>query len=359
MATKSNSKSVPSKSCLLMTDTHLHKNNIDLVKSIFQQAILLCVERKINRISHLGDFFTSREAQPLEVLSQAQEIFNMLTVAGISIEIIPGNHDKVDLESEKSYLRILRSEIYGNLIDSESSSFSEVNSDLNILWLPYFKEKGSYLRRLKNLIDKYYVEGKKNILMTHIAINGVQNNDGSTVENDLKSDLFKCFYKVFSGHYHCKQSADNIYYIGSAYQANFGEDNLKGFTILHENGDHEFVKSKFPEFIKVNVNITGTKDDVAEIKRIKKEYGSSEDHVRVVLVGEKEVLQSFKKSDLSEQGIDVKFNASDVNTNVDISNQEITVYNRSNISQAFDSFCEINSISDKEEGQPYLEKILV
>lgn len=339
---------------LLITDTHLHKNNGDLVIDIFKQAIELCLKLNIKYIKHLGDFFTSREAQPKHVLIQAYEIFAMITNAGLHLDIMPGNHDKTDLEANDSYLTIFH-EYIDHLIDEPINCFWHVNdslfNDLNIIWIPYYKERGSYLQKLNDATE-FINKNKKNILLTHISINGVQNNDGSSQENEIKQELFKAYHKVFVGHFHNQQQTKNIYYIGSSYQANYGEDNIKGFTILYNNGDHEFVKSKFPEYTKIKIKV----EDMTNAKI--KELSKQKDNVRVVLVGESTKLKAFNKENLLDLGIDVKFESDEINTNTDISNNELIVFDRNNIQNAFDKFIEINSIEDKEFGLTYLKEAI-
>ena len=335
---------------LLITDTHLHKNNVELVKKIFSQAIEICKKNSIQNIFHLGDFFTSREAQPLFVLKEAKEILAMIASNNLKLSIIPGNHDKTNLDDELSYLDVVEKNENIFLISQESKI---EHHNLNVIFLPFFKENGDYLRRLENA-SKMIENDKFNILLTHVGINGVRNNDGSSVENNIKQDLFKKFEKVCVGHYHDQQSNKNIFYIGSSYQANFGEDNIKGFTILYSDGSHDFIKSNFPEFFKIKVNI----DDKEELKNFEKKYSNSKDNIRIVLIGDKTKLQSFNKSNFIDKGIDVKFESEEINTNIDISNQEIILFNRSNIKDAYEKFSQINLIEDSEFGLEYLKKIL-
>ena len=98
-------------------------------------------------------------------------------------------------------------------------------------------------------------------------------------------------------------------------------------------------------------------DDKDALKKFEKQYANSKDNVRVILVGEKTKLQAFKKEQLLDKGIDCKFEDEEINSNT-IINDEIVVYDRSNIKLAFDKFIEINSIEDKEFGMKFLEKIL-
>ena len=262
---------------VVLTDTHLKKGNEELVIDIFKQAISLCEKLGVNKLLHGGDFFTSRNAQPLEVLTTADKIFRMLQEAQLFVDIIPGNHDKTDLSSSASYLDIFR-----ELVSVYPVYSSLVIDDVCIHLLPYFKENTTYGAELSKIkVDKNYI----NILLTHIAVAGVKNNDYSKVENDLKPEMFKQFKSVLVGHYHNQsQVGDNIYYIGSSYQANHGEDNKKGFTVLYSDGSHGFVKSNFPEYIKVTVNAS----DKKRLKEVQKELANSKDHVRIELEGTSE-----------------------------------------------------------------------
>lgn len=334
---------------LLLTDTHLSDNNIDLVTDIFKQAIKVCKEKNIDTIFHLGDWFTSRKAQSLAVLKATDNIISMFRSAVISCHIIAGNHDKVEADTEESYLDIFDGD-YFHVYKQEY--ILTLTPDLHITLLPYFKESGSYIKRLPKPNQKL-LKGK-HILLTHIGVNGVKNNDGSEVENDLLPGKFKEYDLVLSGHYHnYSKVGDNIYYIGSAYQANFGEDDEKGFVILNEDGELEYIRSKFPKYIKLKVNI----DDQKAIKQIKKEHANSKDNIRIVFTGDETQLASINKEQFNAIGIDVKFDKEVIRQDLSaVLNTNIN-FNRSNIKDAFEQFCELNDYKDKKIGIEYLKKI--
>jgi exonuclease SbcD len=330
---------------LLLTDTHLSKENVDLVSDIFKQAIDYCLKNNIKTIYHGGDFFTSRNAQPLLVLGSALEIIENIEKNGLELVIIPGNHDKVDLEDKLSYLDPFRKHCH--LIDEYEKII--INDELSLHFIPYFKEKTIYPTLLERASKN--LDPNKNILITHITINGVNNNDGSKQENDISTNLFKSFHSVLVGHFHSySKLSDNIYYIGSGYQSNFGEDNRKGFTILYDDGSHEFVKSKFPEFIKIKVNV----DNTEILNSLEEQYSNSNDHIRFVLEGDEVMLSAFNKERFIDKGIDIKFEKNILVTKTN----ETKVYDQSNIKEIFKEFCEINSYDNTEIGSNYLKQIL-
>jgi DNA repair exonuclease SbcCD nuclease subunit len=339
---------------LLITDTHLKKDNYHIVLSIVKQAIKICLERKISKIYHLGDFFTSRNAQPLEVLLEAQSIFQLIQDAGLQLFIIPGNHDKTDLTSDNSYLDVFKEKIF-NL--HSTPYFYQVEENVIHAFLPYYKENTEYKPKLEKLISDIKENYSKSIkvdLFTHIATNGVKNNDGSEVENDLDPNLFNFFRNVFTGHYHNRSTVGkNIYYMGSAYQANYGEDAEKGFVILNSDGSFKYINSAFPKYIKVQINATDDKRVIkAKIDEAKKEPGNN---VRFVVEGTKEECEAFDKSKFIEQGIDIKFDKQVLRNQEVI--QEVITFDRNNINKHFDEFCTASLIEDNTKGKQYLLRL--
>lgn len=339
---------------LILTDTHLHESNIELVIDIWKQAIEKCHELKIKKILFGGDFFTSRKAQPLIVDKAGRDIINGLATGGIELIALSGNHDKVDLESKDSYLD--EYSLHDHCIIVRDNHCIEVDRGLYVHFIPYFKESTVYDKYLIACINDLVELGKdkKHILLTHIAVTGVKNNDGSVVDNGVGLDRFKTFDKVFIGHYHNQsQIGNNIYYIGSAYQSNFGEDDLKGFTILYSDGSHEFIQSKFPKYEKIVIDI----EDEKQIKKLQKQYANSEDNIRFVFKGDETKLSSLDKEKFNALGIDVKFNKEVIRQDLSAVLETNTNFNRSNIKEAFDQFCELNEYSDKEVGINYLNKL--
>jgi len=208
---------------ILITDTHYHKDNTEEVDDVLDQAIQLALEQGVYRIFHLGDVFTNRVGQGLRVLLAFRRWLRNCGEQGIDVWLIPGNHDKTDLESEESYLDVYDS--YSNVTIVGKPTY-QTFLDTMVGFLPYFKEDGSYPDRLDELV-KFPIDSriKTRILLTHIAVDGVANNDGTEVTNELGAGRFSHFDNVFVGHYHNRSDVgENIHYIGSARPSNYGED---------------------------------------------------------------------------------------------------------------------------------------
>jgi hypothetical protein len=157
----------------------------------------------------------------------------------------------------------------------------------------------------------------------------------------------KFWDKVLVGHYHdASEVGNNIFYIGSAYQANYGENITdKGFTILYSDGSIKFIESKFPKFKKVKIDAS----DASSIENELEVHSNSSDHVRFVFVGKKTDLDKITLSRFTDVGIDCKFESEDsVEGIVDVDGDNFTQFDMKTIIKHFVQYCKIQDIpSDK------------
>jgi len=292
---------------LFITDTHLKKDNFELVYSIFEQACVVCQERGIKTILHGGDIFTVRAGLSLEVLVNFIKIMKMVKKYNIQLIAIPGNHDKTNLSSEQSYLDVFKS--WGLEVIKTHQVLDFKFGKTIVHFLPYFPEDTIYKEALNELVENIQANDSlsNRVLLTHISISGVKNNDGTAVSNKLKKDLFSAFDLVLVGHYHNRSRiGKNIHYIGSAMPQNFGEDNDKGFVVLNEDLEMTFIKAKFPQYI---TEFFHAEDDGFKkaIEAGLKKYKNSKDFIRFKITGESETLEKFDKSRFLEVGIQIVF----------------------------------------------------
>ena len=324
---------------VLITDTHLKESNEELVSNVFEQVIKICKKYKTSRLLHLGDWFTSRKAQSLSVLSTTLKIIDDLEKGGLSVDIIPGNHDKTDLNSDESFLDLFDTEYFGVRRNFKTIFFA---NDVTVSFAPYYKEEKfkEELIKLNKTLDKKY----KNVLLAHTAKCGAVNNDGSKVSNSLDDKLFSKFDKVFIGHYH-NQSNE---YIGSAYQANFGEDELKGCTVLFDDLTTEFVQLDFPKYVKFIVPVDNKKlfnSNVQQADKYKQQ--NKKDIVRIVLSGDKDKINSIDKSQFVNKGLQVVTSFDDISVQTDYEENDFKVFDNNAIVKEFENFCNEKQLDTK------------
>lgn len=333
---------------ILINDIHIDKSNGELVKDVFRQVIDIACRKEINRIIIGGDIFTNRSGQPLDCLSTFQDIIDIAEENDIVINAIPGNHDKTDPDDDRSYIDIYR----GNrlLTIRRKPDIVTINGCL-VAFMPYYSED-KWLSEFKNL-KKEVMRLKKAhntpcFLITHVAINGVLNNDGTEVNNDLNPSMFGLFAKVFVGHYHnASKVGENVYYTGSAYQGNFGETLTdKGCIIAYNDGSYESIPLKFPQYIKhvIDVNDTETLRNLIE-----KYDGEDYNHIRFVIRGNKVDASKVDLNYISSKGIDCKYESVEERENIDNSiDVDALNYDKRSITKDFLKFCSENNIKGKQ-----------
>jgi DNA repair exonuclease SbcCD nuclease subunit len=323
---------------VFLTDTHKQKDNLDLVYGIFIQALDLAEKLKCKYVFHGGDFFNDRIGQNLTNLLMFQEILNEFERRQITLVGIPGNHDKTDQESEKSYLSIFKSPYF---ILFEKQGVFKMKNGMDFHFLPFFSK--SMPERLEDL--KTRIIKNKSILIAHAAFNGVRNNDGSKAKDGLKKKSVKEYNKVLVGHYHdASLIGNNIYFTGSAYQANFGENiEDKGFTVIYDDYSIKSVKSKFKKYIKVSLDVDC--DLETEIEAVQ----DLDANLRFVFEGNKSDLSKLDTKKLDSLGIDYKFEWNDINEEIlKVEGGEFGSLDKKTVLKFFLEYCKIQSIESKQ-----------
>lgn len=324
---------------ILVNDIHLNKDNGELVKSIFKQLVKICKDNGTKNIICSGDVFTSRSGQPLSCLTDWKDVLSLLTKNKIRFHVIPGNHDKTDKDSEKSYL-----EVFSDDCQILYRSGDVVNlSGVNFAFVPYFGD----IRWLEEF-DKLDVDfSYPSILITHMGFDGVRNNDGSEVESSIKPSMFKKFTNVLIGHYHnASKIAKNVHYTGSAYQNNFGETiDDKGCTLIYDDGSIKHQALEFPKYIKEVVDV----NDSESLRELLEKYEDNKrDNIRFIFRGKKVDANKVDISFLSSKGIDAKFEAIEVEEAIQLSEDEgVVSYDKKVLMKDFLKFCAENSIKGK------------
>jgi len=339
---------------LMLTDSHLTKENIKDVETIWDQAIQICSQYGIKRIFHGGDMVTARESQPLNVLLSIKRTADKLYEASIDAEIILGNHDKVNLAANEGYSSIFNLE--GFAVHENHTKFESDNLVIHLL--SYFPENGNYNDKLKDASRKI-VKGKFNLLITHIGINGGLAHSYASTNKEIAAENFKAFDKVLVGHYHnqCQLDGYEIYYTGSTHQQNFGEDENKGFTLIYDNGDHQFIPSEMPRYVTIEKDIEAVDAKfLKEVKRLKEIDG---DKIRLIVTGDESKIKSLNKSDIAAAGVSKLVSKSDsVSLGVigGTNNSALVSFDKAEILKEYKVFG-IDQEIDVELGIEYLKSI--
>ena len=209
-----------------------------------------------NDISNMiigGDIFHSKSI--LHVVAQSYFLDFIRKNLNITFYIISGNHDMSSRSGNGvSALKC---------IDKEPNvkMFHEATVEDSIYYVPWNPEK---------MIDEIRKPPSKvKYLVSHLGLNEAKLNSGISIVSDIGlKDLTK-YTHCFLSHYHSPQTINNVSYIGSPIQMDWGEKNEeKRFMVLDtETGE---IKSIPTEGYKKHIEIELTaanKDDIVERSR--------------------------------------------------------------------------------------------
>jgi len=219
----------------IINDTHVDLRNgsepyMDHLNQFFSKVFFpFCDRHGIKHVIHLGDYFDNRRGINIRALHNARKSFlEPLTERGMTMTIIPGNHDVYYKNSNAvSSLR----EMFGYYIENvkiiEKPTIQEFDG-LPIAFLPWISE--SNCDEFLEFLSKCTAP----ILMSHLELAGFEMAKGqSGASHGMNPDLFKRFEMVLSGHYHTKSTRGNIYYLGTQVEQTWADCNdPKYFHVL-------------------------------------------------------------------------------------------------------------------------------
>lgn len=334
---------------VILTDTHLSEKTIDVNKSIYKQAIKVAQDLGLNEIEHAGDIFQSRKSQSQAVLQAFFDVLNNLLENNIKLNCIVGNHDKTVYSESSSFLDPFTHHPAMNLYPYCGGR--PISNDIHLHYASFFSEDEYFKMVLEN--DDAGSFGEKNILLTHIGVQGAVMNNGILPESKVTTNLFKKYDSVLIGHYHDPQQLGKVEYIGASMQHNFGEGTRKGLTIVYDDLTTELIPLDFPQYLKYEVSVNDM--TIQDVEDLKKEVKSTNDHIRVILKGTEEDLKSFNKQSLLEIGVSVQLEQE----KIDVKELETRVeaFDSLTLTAEFETFCEENKLN-KTEGRKYFKKIV-
>lgn len=241
---------------LLFADLHIHNHKksmqrlhdcLAVLEWIFQTA----QQHHITNLIFAGDLFHDRQKIDLITYNLTFEIFSKYCQGNINVYLLLGNHDlwyydKWDISSVRPFSALPKVTVINKPVSLE------INNCL-IDFLPFTHDPVEHLKQLNN-----------KILIAHLAVHGAKLNNYAyadvVVEHDgemvkIDSNLFKKYDCVFLGHYHAHQQIDNIEYIGSPLELNFGEAYQQKHIIIFnlKTNNKTYIKNEFsPKHLVVN-----------------------------------------------------------------------------------------------------------
>jgi len=236
----------------LITDTHWGARNdsqvfLDYFSKFHDELFFPYLEEYgIDTIIHLGDIVDRRKYINYTTLRRLKDKFiNRCVDMNLDLHVIIGNHDV-------PYKNTNEINSMKELFDQHNVKFYDepetVEFDgIDILLMPW----------INNSNYAHAVDCMKSttapVMMGHLEISGMMMMRGMANEHGMDMEMFKRFEHVFSGHFHHKNSKDNIHYLGCPYEITWSDyQDPKGFHIYDtDTREVEFIRNPFSMFHKV------------------------------------------------------------------------------------------------------------
>lgn len=218
----------------ILNDTHAGVRNSSEIFIKYQERFYgevffpYLLENNIKHILHLGDYYEHRRYINFKALNSNRKHFlAKLREHGITMDIIPGNHDTYYKNTNE--LNSLK-ELLGHYMNEVNIVMEPRVMDydgLKIALIPWICQDN--YKQTMNFLQ--HTDAK--IVGAHLELTGFEIIRGVDCTDGMDPSIFGRFDMVLSGHFHNKSSKGNITYLGSQMQFfwnDAGED--KYFHIL-------------------------------------------------------------------------------------------------------------------------------
>ena len=237
----------------IITDTHfgVRKGNQifhDYFEKFYKEVFFPTLdEHNIDTVVHLGDCFDVRKGIDYWSLDWAKRVFfDPLAARNIDTHIVVGNHDIFYKQSLSINSPGLNLGEYNNIRVYDTPG-TAVFHEVPVLIVPWICEGNA--EEFVNELDSTPAK----LAWGHLELAGFYANQDYQCQHGTDAKIFSRFDRVFSGHFHKKNTSGNVTYLGNPYQLYWNDEgDSRGFHIFDmETYELEFIKNPFNMFEKI------------------------------------------------------------------------------------------------------------
>ena len=203
----------------ILNDTHAGCRNssdifMDYQERFYSEVFFpYLLENNITQILHLGDYYDNRKTVNFKALAHNRKIFlEKLREYGITMDIIPGNHDVYYKNTNE--LNALK-ELQGHYMNEVNLIMepTEINYDgLCVGLVPWINPQN------EEASLEFLANTKATLIGAHLELQGFEMARGQVCMSGMSKSHFDRFETVLTGHFHAKSSQGNIHYLGAQYE---------------------------------------------------------------------------------------------------------------------------------------------
>ena len=354
---------------LHISDTHLGYQQYNLKErerdffDVFNQAIDVAIERKVDFVIHTGDFFHSSRPSN-EAILDGLYIVKRLKDNKIPIFTIPGNHDRGSGTRDRNALEIL-SEFGLNLLSTDYIEYNGVNIfGLKYISTIHFKRSINLKETLYQLYEKATEKNNFNILMLHLEFFPLFRSSQLQTISDVPLE----FNYIGIGHYHqrqepMKEEGRYVVYPGSTEYTQINEKSYtdKGCYLVELNGKNvekiEFIPLNTRRFLKYFTKYSDIENILEDIEKDLSKLNLDKKPILSLYVNtEKNISNKDIKRMLESKNLDKEF----LHIFIDVNPEKNSILSDTDFLET-DNFSmeeKIKEFIDDEELRTKLEEIL-
>ena len=206
------------------------------------------VQNGITTIFQLGDLFDRRKYISFQSLALCRNyFFDQLVKNDIQCHVLLGNHDI--FYKNTSNVNSLRELFSEKFVIHEKPVVQEFDGRPLAL-VPWINKENE-----GECLD-FIRTAPADILCGHLELHGFNVLKNTPFDGGMNPDIFKRYSAVYTGHFHCRHSRDNVHYLGCPYQITMNDyGDKKGFHVLDtDTGDLEFIPNPYTIFTQLRYN---------------------------------------------------------------------------------------------------------
>jgi len=234
----------------ILNDTHCGVRNSSDIFMEYQERFYRDVffpyllENNIDQILHLGDYYDNRKTINLKALHHNRRVFlSKLREYGITMDIIPGNHDTFykntnNLNSLKELMGHYINEV-DIIMDPTVRTYGDVNFGL-VPWIC----SDNYDRSMK-----FLETCGADVIAGHFELGGFEMDAGHVCRDGMDAKPLTPFELVISGHFHTKSNQGNIHYLGSQMEFMWSDAHDAKYFHIYDTETRQLIPVQNPETI--------------------------------------------------------------------------------------------------------------
>lgn len=231
----------------ILNDTHCGIRNSSDIFMDYQEAFYRDVffpyllENNITQILHLGDYYDNRKTINFKALTHNRKIFlEKLREYGITMDIIPGNHDTYFKNTnELNSLKELQGH-YMNEVNLIMEPTVMKYDTLSVALIPWINPEN------ENATLKFLKTCKAPVVGAHLELAGFDMQRGMPCMDGMSPKHFEKFEMVLTGHFHAKSSRENIHYLGAQMEFFWNDCNDKKYFHVLDTETRELTEVHNP-----------------------------------------------------------------------------------------------------------------